>query len=148
MWKHVFWFAWSVVFGVMLSRSGFGDYEFIQQMFLFESFHLYGALGTAVFATGVGLWLLKRHGRTITGEPIVITPKPVNRGNIVGGICFGIGWSMTGMCPGPIFVNLGEGKLYAVAALVGTLFGTWLLGVLRPRLAGPMGLDDVGAAPP
>ena len=126
--------AFGTVFGFVLSRSGAADYNFIQGMFLLEEFQLYGIIGTAVAVTAPGLWLLKRHGRTITGAPLVIEPKPQHRGNVAGGALFGAGWSITGMCPGPILVNLGEGKLYAIAAFAGVLLGAAAFGVLYPRL--------------
>jgi uncharacterized membrane protein YedE/YeeE len=97
------------LFGFILSRSGAADYEFIQSMFLFTSFQLYGIIGTAVALTLPGLLLLKKYGRTLTGTPISIDLKPLNRGNVIGGLLFGVGWSISGMCPGPIFVNIGEG---------------------------------------
>ena len=131
------------VFGFALSRSGAADYNFIQSMFLFTSFQLYGIIGTAVALTLPGLWLLKKYGRTIGGKPIAIDVKPLNRGNVAGGLLFGIGWSMAGMCPGPILVNIGEGKLYAIAAFAGALTGAALVGVLYPRLAKPFGLPSV-----
>jgi uncharacterized membrane protein YedE/YeeE len=129
-----------VVFGFTLSRSGAADYNFIQSMFLFTSFQLYGIIGTAVAITLPGLLLLKKYGRTIAGRPITIDLKPFNRGNVAGGLLFGIGWSIAGMCPGPIFVNIGEGKLYALAVLAGALCGAALLGALYPRLQRPFGL--------
>ena len=135
------------VFGFVLSRSGAADYGFIQSMFLFESFQLYGIIGTAVVLTALGLWLIKRYGRTVTGRPIEIELKPMHRGNIVGGLLFGVGWSMAGMCPGPILVNIGEGKLYALAALAGALVGAALLGAVYPRLQSPLRMPPVVAAP-
>ena len=99
-------------FGFLLSRSGAADYDFIQAMFLFESFQLYGIIGTAVALTAPGLWLIKRYGRTALGRRVEIELKPLNRGTVAGGLLFGVGWSMAGMCPGPIFVNVGEGKIY------------------------------------
>lgn len=127
--------AFGAVFGFALSRSGAADYDFIQGMFLLEEFQLYGIIATAIAVTAPGLWLLKRHGRTLTGEKIVLPPKPRHRGNAVGGVLFGVGWSITGMCPGPILVNIGEGKLYALAALGGVLVGASAFGVLYPRLS-------------
>ncbi|MBI2058499.1 MAG: YeeE/YedE family protein [Nitrospirae bacterium] len=132
-----------VAFGLVLSRSGAADYDYIQNMFLFRSFQLYGIIGTAVIVTAPGLWLLKRYGKTVRGEPLGIKPKPRHRGNLVGGILFGIGWSITGMCPGPIFVNMGEGKVYAIAALAGALVGTYLLGAAYPKLRAPLGLPPI-----
>lgn len=125
--KFVF-VAFGFVFGLILSRSGAADYDFIQRMFLLESFQLYGIIGTAVALTAPGLWLLKRYGKTLDGQAIRITAKPYHKGNIVGGAMFGIGWSLTGMCPGPILVNIGEGKLYALAAFAGVLLGTFVFG--------------------
>jgi len=128
------------VFGFILSRSGAADYNYIQGMFLFEQFQLYGIIGTAVALTAPGLWMLKRYGRTVTGRPLEIELKPLHRGNIVGGLVFGVGWSMAGMCPGPIFVNLGEGKIYAVATLAGALVGAGVFGTIYARVQGPFRL--------
>ena len=139
----LFYLVLGSVFGFALSRSGAADYNFIQGMFLFEEFQLYGIIGTAVVLTAPSLWLLKRRGRTLTGEPLQIDLKPGHRGNVYGGILFGIGWSITGMCPGPILVNIGEGKLYALAALAGTLAGASAFGTLYPRLIKPFGLPPL-----
>ena len=128
--------ALGAMFGLILSRSGAADYNYIQAMFLFTSFQLYGIIGTAIAITAPGIWLIKRYGRTALGRPISIELKPQHRGNIVGGALFGIGWSMCGMCPGPIFVNIGEGKIYAVAALAGALVGAGLFGAIYTRVQG------------
>ena len=125
-------------FGFVLSRSGAADYDYVQGMFLFESFQLYGIIGTAVVVTAPGLWLLKRAGRAATGEPLAVKAKPRHPGNVVGGLLFGVGWSITGMCPGPILVNVGEGKVYALGALAGALVGASLFALLYERLAGPL----------
>ena len=121
-------FILSVAFGFLLSRSGAADFDVIQHMFLFDSPHMYGLLAVGVGLTAPGLWLLGRYGRTLTGQPIQLAAKPIHGGSIPGGLLFGIGWAMTGMCPGPILVTLGEGKIYALAALAGALAGTWLFG--------------------
>jgi uncharacterized membrane protein YedE/YeeE len=130
-------------FGWVLSRSGAADYDYVQRMFLFESFQLYGIIGTAVVLTAPGLWLLKRIGRTALGAPLKVSPKPRHPGNVLGGILFGVGWSITGMCPGPILVNVGEGKVYALAALAGVLVGAGAFGALYERLAPPLRLPVV-----
>ena len=128
--------ALGTVFGFILSRSGAADYNYIQSMFLFTSFQLYGIIGTAVALTAPGIWLIKRYGRTALGRRISIELKPQHRGNVVGGVLFGIGWSICGMCPGPIFVNIGEGKIYALAALAGALAGAGLFGAVYTRVQG------------
>jgi hypothetical protein len=133
------------LFGFVLSRSGAADYNFIQGMFLFDQFQLYGIMGTAVALTAPGLWLLKRYGRTVTGRRLEIERKSLNRGTVIGGILFGIGWSLAGMCPGPILVNIGEGKVYAVAALAGALVGAGVFGTLYQRLQGIFALPRLAA---
>ena len=140
-------FVLGIVFGITLSRSGAADYSFIQQMFLFEDFQLYGIIGSAVVFTAPGLYLIKRYGKTASGERLQIKVKPFHRGTILGGIEFGIGWSLTGMCPGPILVNVGEGKLYALAALAGTLAGTYLFGAFYERLRPSLRLPPIEEGP-
>ena len=131
------------VFGFILSRSGAADYNYIQSMFLFESFQLYGIIGTAVLLAALGIRLLKRRGKTVGGSPIAIELKPLHRGNIAGGFLFGVGWSIAGMCPGPILVNIGEGKIYAFAALAGALVGAGAFGALYERVQALFGLPPL-----
>ena len=132
-----------LVFGWTLSRSGAADYDFIQKMFLFQDFQLYGIIGTAVALTAPGLYLMKRRGKVMSGAAVQLGEKPRHHGNVFGGILFGIGWSITGMCPGPILVNIGEGKLYALAALAGTLVGAALFGVSYSNIASKFGLPPL-----
>jgi uncharacterized protein len=127
-------------FGFILSRSGAADYNFIQGMFLFSNFQLYGIMGVAIALGVPGIWLIKQRGRTLTGKKIEIELKPLHRGNVTGGVLFGIGWSLAGMCPGPILVNIGEGKIYAVAALAGALTGAAVFSELYQRLQKPFAL--------
>ena len=135
--------VYGVAFGLLLSRSGAADYDFIQGMFLFTDLQLYGILASAVILTALGLQVLRRVGTTATGDPIKIEAKGETRGTVFGGIVFGVGWAITGMCPGPIVVNIGEGKLYAIAAFVGMLTGTYLVGLFYDRLRGPLGLPAI-----
>ena len=127
--------ALGTAFGYVLFRSGATDYDTVQRMFLLQDFQLWGVIAVAVAVTAPGLRLLRRHARTATGAPLEVKPKPRNPGNWVGGAIFGAGWSITGMCPGPIFVNLGAGRLGALGALAGALAGAALLAALYPRLA-------------
>jgi uncharacterized protein len=131
------------VFGFILSRSGAADYDFIQGMFLFTEFQLYGIIAVAVLLTAPGIWLIKQRGRTIFGRRVSIELTPLHGGNIAGGVLFGIGWSIAGMCPGPILVNIGEGKIYALAALAGALVGAGLLGSVYQTLQRPLALPPI-----
>jgi uncharacterized protein len=128
------------IFGFILSRSGAADYDFIQGMFLFTNLQLYGIIGVAVLVGALGIRLIKRRGRTLAGRKIEIELKPMHRGNIAGGVLFGVGWSLAGMCPGPILVNIGEGKIYALAAFAGALAGAGVFGTIYQRLQRPLAL--------
>jgi uncharacterized membrane protein YedE/YeeE len=138
-----FYLLLGTIFGLILSRSGAADYNYIQGMFLFEEFQLYGIIGTAVVLTAPGIYLLRRYGKTAKGRPLVIERKKGHRGNIYGSVLFGVGWSITGMCPGPVLVNVGEGKLYALAALAGVLVGAALFGSSYRWLARPFRLPPL-----
>lgn len=139
----VVYLALGTVFGFILSRSGAADYDFVQGMFLFTEFQLYGILAMAVAVAAPGIWLITRRGRTLLGRPVTIELKALHRGNVAGGILFGMGWSITGMCPGPILVNIGEGKLYAFAALAGALVGAGLFGSIYSVVQRPFGLPPL-----
>ena len=141
----VLYLIFGVIFGFVLSRSGAADYDMIQGMFLFERFQLYGIIGVAVLVTMPGLWLMKRRGRIFGGAPLEIDVKPFHRGNIIGGLLFGVGWSIAGMCPGPVLVNIGEGKIYALAALAGALTGAGAFGALYSRVQGLFALPPITA---
>lgn len=143
--ETILFLVYGLAFGFVLSRSGAADYDYIQGMFLFTNPQLYLILGGAVLTTAVGLQVLRRVGRTATGEAITIKPKAMHRGNLVGGALFGVGWALTGMCPGPIIVNVGEGKVYALAAFAGVLTGTWLVGRFYEPISGRLGMPALPA---
>lgn len=134
-------------FGFVLSRSGAADYDMVQGMFLFERFQLYGIIGVAVVITAAGLLVIRKRGRTAFGSPVAFEEKSLHRGSAIGGLLFGIGWSIAGMCPGPILVNIGEGKIYAFAALAGALVGAGVFGTLYTRLQGVFGLPTIAPSP-
>lgn len=136
----VLYLVLGTIFGFILSRSGAADYDFIQGMFLFTNPQLYGIIGVAVLVGAPGIWLIKQRGRTLSGRKIDIELKPLHRGNVTGGVLFGVGWALAGMCPGPILVNIGEGKVYALATLAGALAGAGVFGTIYPRLQKPFAL--------
>ena len=125
-----------VLFGFILSRVGATSYNYIQKMFLLENLHLMGVIGFAVVVGALGIQVIKRtRMKTIDGREIEVQPKPGHRGIIAGGLIFGVGWAFTGSCPGTILSQIGEGKLAALFTFAGMLAGTYLFGVLSPRLA-------------
>lgn len=122
-------------FGLLLVKSEAASWYRIQEMFRFQSFHMFGIIGSAVVTALVTTALLRRFGKTREGENVHITPK--EKGSVryvAGGLLFGLGWGLVGLCPGPIFVQLGAGLWTAAVALVFALIGTYLYGLLRERL--------------
>ena len=113
----------------------------IYEMFRFESFHMYGVIGSAVATAALSLWLIRRLGiATLDGEPIEVPPKEWGASRVpgarywMGGLTFGLGWALLGACPGPVFALLGGGVTVMAAALVAALAGTWTYAALRARL--------------
>jgi uncharacterized membrane protein YedE/YeeE len=133
----LWYFVLGCLFGIMLIESEVVSWFRIQEMFRFQSFHMYGIICSAIVTAALSLALLKWAGvRTLGGEPIAIPPKAPGRGYRywIGGTLFGVGWALTGACPGPLVALTGNGmSVYAVAAL-SALGGTWCYGYLRPHL--------------
>ena len=125
------------LFGIILVKSEVVSWYRIQEMFRFESFHMYGVIGSAFFTAFVSLQVLKHlKVRSRSGEPIAIPPKALGKGYRywIGGSIFGIGWALSGSCPGPLFALAGSGVTVYLMAAVTALLGTWTYGYLRPRL--------------
>jgi uncharacterized membrane protein YedE/YeeE len=131
------YFVLGVAFGIVLLKSDVVSWFRIQEMFRFQAFHMYGVIATAVLTAGISLELLRRRGvHTLDGEPIRLPPKAMGRGTRywAGGTLFGIGWALTGACPGPLFALLGSGVGVMAIAIVTAVAGTWAYGHLRPWL--------------
>jgi uncharacterized protein len=126
-----------VCFGIVLTKSEVVSWFRIQEMFRFQSPRMYEIIASAVVVAAVSVALIKRLGlKTLSGEPIAIPPKRLGRGirYAVGGTLFGLGWALTGACPGPLFALVGNGVTVMIVAIVSALAGTWLYGLLRPKL--------------
>lgn len=124
-------------FGIILIKSEVVSWFRIQEMFRFDSFHMYGIIGSAVVVAGISVQLIKRIGvRTLRGEAIVMPPKVWGKGvrYWLGGTIFGLGWALLGACPGPIFALIGGGITVMLVALSSALAGTYAYAYLRPRL--------------
>ena len=124
-------------FGAVLMEAEVISWFRIQEMFRFDAFHMYGIIGSAVVVAGVSLMAIKALGlRDAEGRPLALAPKPVGTGvrYIGGGVIFGLGWALTGACPGPLVALVGGGVPVMVVALASALLGTWVYGFLRPRL--------------
>ncbi|SHK34124.1 YeeE/YedE family protein [Rhodothermus profundi] len=127
-----------IFFGIVLIKSEVASWFRIQEMFRFQSFHMYGIIGSAVLVAGLSVQLIKRlHLKTIHGEPIEIQPKEWGHKGIrywLGGTIFGLGWALLGACPGPMFALLGSGLTVMIVGLLSAMLGTWAYAALRPRL--------------
>lgn len=125
------------LFGFVLIKSEAASWYRIQEMFHFQNFHMFGILFSAIATGMLSIQIIKRMGekRSLDGQTIVIPEKPPGRVSyLVGGLIFGLGWGLIGLCPGPIFALVGTGSLGAIVVLAGALHGTWLYGALKQHL--------------
>ncbi|MFP5408779.1 MAG: DUF6691 family protein [Gammaproteobacteria bacterium] len=126
-----------LAFGFVMIKSEAASWYRIMEMFHFQAFHMYGIMMSAIVTGLAGVTLLRRYDRprTLDGDAIVIPQKETGLYNFVfGGLIFGLGWGIIGLCPGPIFSLVGMGSIGALAALAGALHGTWLYGCVKSRL--------------
>ena len=122
-------------FGVILIKAEVISWFRIQEMFRFQAFQMYGIIGSAVVIGMISVWLIKKYNvKTIKGEPIIIAPKQFSKGNIYGGLMFGLGWAMTGACPGPLFALVGSGLLVIGVVLLSAISGTYVYGIIKDKL--------------
>ncbi len=123
------------LFGIVLVKSEVISWFRIQEMFRFQAFHMYGIIGSAIITGVVSIQLIKRFQlKTISGEKIVIAEKKFHWGNVYGGLIFGLGWAITGACPGPLFALVGSGFGVVTVTLLSAIAGTWIYGLLRDKL--------------
>ena len=133
--KNIKYLVFGIVFGIVLTKAEVISWFRIQEMFRFQSFHMYGIIGSAVVVGAISILILKRFNvKTINGATINYPIKPFNKAAIIGGILFGLGWALTGACPGPIFALIGNGYSVFLVTLFFALFGVWVYGLLQEKL--------------
>ena len=134
--KFIKFFLVGIVFGIVMAKSEAISWFRIQEMFRFQAFHMYGIIGTAIVLGVAGVALIKKLGlKNFEGNPIVFYPKEKSIIRyILGGIIFGLGWALSGACPGPMVVNIGYGFLSMTIVFVFAIIGTYLYGVIRSKL--------------
>lgn len=124
-----------VLFGIIFVKAEIISWYRIQEMFRLQSFHMYGVIGSAVVTGIISIQVIKRFKiKTIKGEDIFIPTKEFRKGQIIGGFIFGLGWAVTGACPGPLFAQIGSGYTVVLITLISALAGTWVYGKLAPKL--------------
>ena len=122
-------------FGIVFVKAEIVSWFRIQEMFRFTSFHMYGIIGTAVVVATISTFLIKRFKlKTLQGEEVIFTERPLNKGNVIGGLLFGLGWAMTGACPGPMYGLVGSGFSVFLVAIAAAIAGTYTYGLLREKL--------------
>ena len=126
--KFIKFFIVGILFGIILSKSEVISWFRIYEMFKFQSFHMYGVIGSAV-VLGILIIQLFKKGiiKNKDGKQIVVPPKKnAFKANLLGGIIFGLGWALVGACPGPMFILLGRGVLAILIIVFGALLGAFV----------------------
>lgn len=123
-----------VLFGFVLSRVGATEYDAIRDMFTLTNLHLAGVIGLAIAVCALAFLVIRRSSaKAFRGGPMLLAKKPMTPGLVVGSLVFGVGWALSGTCPGTSLAQLGEGKLAAIATLAGMLVSSALVEAWQAR---------------
>ncbi|MEJ7693369.1 DUF6691 family protein [Daejeonella sp.] len=124
-----------ILFGIVFVKAEIISWFRIQEMFRMQSFHMYGIIGSAVIVGMISVLIIKKFDiRTLSGDKIIFRDKIFSKGQIYGGLLFGLGWAVTGACPGPLFAQIGTGATVVIITFLSALGGTWTYGYLKERL--------------
>lgn len=133
--KNLKYLLAGIAFGLLLVKSEVVSWFRIQEMFRFQSFHMYGVIGSAVLTGMLAVWLIRKMNiKDLEGRPVSFRKKKFSKGQVYGGLLFGLGWGMTGACPGPLFALVGTGATVIAVMLASAVAGTWVYGRVRDRL--------------
>lgn len=133
--KNIKFFIVGIIFGFIVIKAEIGSWYRIQEMFHFQSFHMYGVICSAIAVGALSYLLMKKFNiKSIEGEQVHITPKTFNKGTIIGGLIFGMGWALTGACPGPLYAIVGGGVTVMSVGLLSAIAGTYVYGNLKDKL--------------
>jgi uncharacterized membrane protein YedE/YeeE len=134
--KFVKFLIVGIVFGIVMAKSEAFSWYRIQEMFRFQSFHMYGIIGTAVVLGVIGVALIKKFKiRDFSGNPVLFLPKDKSYPRyLLGGTLFGLGWALSGACPGPMVVNIGYGYVPFIIVFLFATLGTFLYGIIKDKI--------------
>ena len=132
--KKLGFLGFGTLFGFTLSRVGASDFDLILGMFVGRDYTLVGVIGIAIIVGAIGMQVLKRTRQPVkNGEALKISEKKLGRWSLPGAGLFGIGWGLSGACPGTVLAQLGEGKIYGFFTFFGMIFGTYLYARLKEK---------------
>lgn len=135
LFRNVKFLIVGILFGIVFVKSEVISWFRIQEMFRLQSFHMYGIIGSAIFVGMISVFIIKKFKiKTISGEDIHFHTKTFNKGQVYGGLIFGVGWAITGACPGPLFAQIGTGATVIIIPLLSAILGTWVYGKFREKL--------------
>ena len=125
-----------ILFGITMFKSEAASWFRIYELFKFESFHMYGIIGSALVLGSLVIQTIRRYERkSFYGEKIVFTPKAKSFYRyLIGGIIFGLGWALAGACPGPMFTLVGAGYVPILVVIAGSIVGTFLYGIVKDKI--------------
>ena len=124
-----------IYFGIVLTKSEVVSWYRIQKMFRFEEAHMYLVIASAIVVGIISMQIIKRfHLNTVEHQPIKIKQRPFQWGIVYGGAAFGMGWAITGACPGPIYAQIGSGEGMALITFAGAILGMFVYAWLQPKL--------------
>ncbi|MCU0431535.1 MAG: YeeE/YedE family protein [Cytophagaceae bacterium] len=133
--KQISFLLVGIYFGIVLSKADVISWFRIQEMFRFQSFHMYGIIGSAVLTGMLSIFLIKKLGiKTTSGKNIDLVYKKYHKGYLPGGILFGCGWALTGACPGPMMALIGNGFPIFIVAVFSAILGTFAYGMMKEKL--------------
>ncbi|MCS6822715.1 MAG: YeeE/YedE family protein [Cytophagaceae bacterium] len=133
--RMIKYFVIGIYFGIVLTKAEVISWYRIQEMFRFQSFHMYGIIGSAVAVGAASIFAIKKFKiKTLNGEEVKTEPKKFHKGFIIGGIMFGMGWALTGACPGPLFALVGNGYSVIIIVIISALAGTFTYGLIKTKL--------------
>ena len=135
--NYLKYLAAGIFFGFVLVKSEVISWFRIQEMFRFDAFHMYGIIGLGVIVAMISIQIIKKMNvKDREGNAISIPPKDSSQVTryLLGGTLFGFGWALTGACPGPLFTLAGAGYGIILVPIASAILGTWVYGILRPKL--------------
>lgn len=133
--RNILYLLIGVIFGIALFKGEAVSWYRMQEMFRFQGFQIFGIFMTAVPVAAISILLMKKFKvKTLDGDLIQTPVKKFHMGNVYGSLLFGIGWGVTGLCPGPIYVQIGSGATVAIISLICALAGTWVYSYFRDKL--------------